>query len=203
MPIIDRVNMKEHIAAGSPIHIELGCGTNKQKGYIGIDKLDRPEVDIVTDLENGLPFLPNSSVDSIYSSSFLEHVSNFELLMSEIFRVLKPNGTIEIFVPHFSNPYYYSDYTHKRFFGLYTFCYFCDPEDQFHRKVPAFYTPIRFRILEKKIYFHLPGYRRRPVKMFLTFLVNLSTGIQEFYEVNLPYILPCYGLHFILNPKKQ
>ena len=48
--------------------------------------------------------------------------------MREITRVLKKNGKANIFVPHFSNPYYYSDYTHKRFLGLYTFYYFVETE---------------------------------------------------------------------------
>src|SRR5215211_3969719 len=93
--------------------LELGCGTTKQQGRIDIDRRQLPGVDIVADLEYGLPFLPENSADAIYSESFLEHIDDFQLLMHEIWRVLKPTGKKHLFVPHFSNPYYYSDYTHR------------------------------------------------------------------------------------------
>ena len=66
----------------------------------------------------------------IYSRHPLEHVRNFLPLMAELHRVTRPGGRIEIIVPHFSNPYGYSDPTHVRHFGLYTFFYFADEEDQ-------------------------------------------------------------------------
>ena len=53
---------------------------------------------------------------------------------------------LEVIVPHFSNPRGYSDPTHVRFFGLYSFYYFCAAEDQPRRKVPSFYCPARFRV---------------------------------------------------------
>ena len=36
--------------------------------------------------------------------------------------------------------------THVRFFGLYSFYYFAETADQPRRKVPNFYTPLRFRV---------------------------------------------------------
>src|SRR5687768_13241645 len=104
--------------------IELGCGPLKRDSdSIGIDMLAIPGVDIVHDLEKGLSFIPDNSVDEISSSHVLEHITSFENLMREIHRILKKEGIHKVTVPHFSNPYYYSDYTHKRFFGLYTFDY--------------------------------------------------------------------------------
>ena len=111
------------IHSGQRIALDIGCGPAKKEGFLGIDKLELPGVDYVADLESGLGFLPDNSVDEIYTSNFIEHIDNLELFMKECHRALKPGAEIRIYVPHFSNPWFYSDYTHKRFFGLYTFLY--------------------------------------------------------------------------------
>ena len=122
----DNEKIFSDLSAGKQrVIIELGCGPNKTAAdVIGIDLLPLPGVDIVHNTEEGLHFIPDNSVDEISSSHFLEHIVNFESLMKEIHRVLKPGGLNKVTVPHFSNPHYYSDFTHKRFFGLYTFDYF-------------------------------------------------------------------------------
>ena len=127
-PLI-KIDLDEALS-NKPVILELGCGRDKRPGAIGVDRMNLPGVDIVADLEDGLDFIPDSSVDEIYARSFLEHVQNFEKLMSEIVRVLKKSGKVFAYVPHFSSPYYYSDPTHKRFFGLYSFYYFVDPRYQ-------------------------------------------------------------------------
>ena len=39
------------------LKIDLGCGSNKKEGYVGVDILDVPGVDYVTDLsKDPLPF---------------------------------------------------------------------------------------------------------------------------------------------------
>jgi SAM-dependent methyltransferase len=65
--------------------------SNKEKGYIGIDIRDLPEVDIVADLEKGIP-LPNESCSVIQADHFLEHHSDPVFILNEIWRVLKPGG---------------------------------------------------------------------------------------------------------------
>ena len=92
--------------------VELGCGPNKRPGRIGIDRLPLPGVDIVADVEQGLRFLPDQSVDEIHSESFFEHIDNLESLMREIVRVLKPGARNYLFVPHFSSPLYYLSLIH-------------------------------------------------------------------------------------------
>jgi len=159
-----KIDLKKIISDGNPLIIELGCGQKKKSDRITIDKIDLPHVDIVADIENGLPFLPDNSVDGIYCRSVLEHIENFENLMREIVRVLKKQGKAYVFVPHFSNPYYHSDYTHKRFFGLYTFYYFVNTEHQLKRKVPNFYTDIRINIISQRLVFRSNFWFSRQIK---------------------------------------
>ena len=147
-----KIDLERRLRDGAPVVIELGCGNNKPAGRIGIDRVHLPAVDIVSDLEHGLPFLPDNSVDEFHSHSFFEHVGDLELLLRELCRTLKPGGKSYSFVPHFSNPYYYSDYTHAKFFGLYTLYYFSEFADQPKRKVPNHYTDIRIKVLRQRGY---------------------------------------------------
>lgn len=48
---------------------------------------------------NTLPFAQNSQ-DYVYSSHFLEHVTDYKNALKEQYRVLKPNGYMIIVVPH-------------------------------------------------------------------------------------------------------
>jgi predicted SAM-dependent methyltransferase len=106
MTPIFKIDLQARLQSGAPIVLELGCGPHKTAGRIGIDRIDLPGIDVVADIDQGLGFLPDGSVDEIYSESFFEHVADLEKLMSEIVRVLKPTGFNWLFVPHFSNPYY-------------------------------------------------------------------------------------------------
>jgi len=199
MSTIVKIDLDSLINSGEKIIVDLGCGARKKEGRIGIDAVDLPGVDIVANLEEGLPFLPDNSVDQVHCRSFLEHIKNFENLIAEIVRVLKRDGTAHVFVPHFSNPHYYSDYTHTRLFGLYSFYYFVDYESQLRRKVPNFYTDIRIRILSQRLKFRSSFKIINPFKKLFGWFVNLHTSFTEFYEESLCYIFPCHGIEIVFT----
>jgi predicted SAM-dependent methyltransferase len=192
-PIL-KIDLDARLKSGQPVILELGCGPNKTAGRIGIDLIDLPGVDIVANIDDGLGFLPDASVDAIYSESFFEHVADLQQLMAEIVRVLKPDGYNWMFVPHFSNPFYYSDYTHKSFFGLYTLRYFCEPEHQLRHKVPTFYSSVRIRVVSQRLIFFSNFRGIRLLKKVFQKLINSSPWLQEFYEENLCHLIPCYGI---------
>lgn len=202
LPII-KIDLKEILKQPRPVVLELGSGEKKWPGRICIDKMEMPHVDIVADIEEGIPFFPDNSVDAVYSKSLLEHIDNFELLMREIWRILKPGGKKYLYVPHFSNPYFYSDYTHKRFFGLYTFEYFSNRQTRFRRKVPSFYQDYCFITEDITLVFSSPWKGRKLVKKILQKFFNLNTWLMEFYEENLCYLIPCYALRVTLRPVKD
>lgn len=198
-----QTKFKELLNQNTAIKIDLGCGTTKKAGYIGIDLLPLDGVDFIADFEKGLDFIPNSSVDEMISSHLLEHIDSFENLMAEIHRVLKSSGTKKILVPHFSNPYYYSDYTHRRFFGLYTFDYFSNGDTNMKRKVPSFYNTLKFKIISRKLIFRAqPFYIRNKFMSIFTFIFNLSPYMQELYEGMFSSIIPCYEIQFVIQPIK-
>jgi ubiquinone/menaquinone biosynthesis C-methylase UbiE len=200
MKHVIKIDLDNIYKSTEPVIIELGCGPNKKPGRIGIDHIDLSNVDIVADMEEGLPFLLDNSVDEIHCRSVLEHIQNFENLIREIVRVLKRHGRAYVFVPHFSNPYYYSDYTHKRFFGIYTFYYFVDKERQLKRKVPNFYTDMRINIISQRLVFRSPFWFSRQIKKVFGFMINCSSSFMEFYEQHLCYIFPCHGIETVFMP---
>jgi SAM-dependent methyltransferase len=203
MNYYSKINLEQILNSKAPLAIELGCGQKRKAGRITIDKVDLPNVDIVADIEDGLPFLPDDSVDEIHCRSVLEHIDNFEFLMREIVRVLKNDGKAYIFVPHFSNPYFYSDYTHKRHFGLYSFYYFVESQDQLKRKVPSFYTDIKIEIVSLRLVFRSPFWFSRHIKKLFGFFINLHASVMEFYELHLCYIFPCDGIEVIFKPASK
>ncbi len=197
-----KIDLEQRLAQGNVV-LELGCGASKTDGRIGVDILDLPGVDIVTNLDNGLPFLPDNSVDSIHTYHFLEHVNDLDALLRELHRVTKPDGTIVIRVPHFSNPHYYSDPTHKQFFGLYTFEYYAAKQTRFKRKVPGFYNDYSFETKSIKLVFYSPWLFRKIPRKIAQLLFNANPWWQEFYEENVVNFMPATELVIVLSPSKS
>jgi predicted SAM-dependent methyltransferase len=190
-----KIDLNKIASSGKPVVIDLGCGRNKKPGAIGIDRAELPGIDIIADIEDGLGFLPDEFADTIYAMSFLEHVDNFENLMCEIVRVLKKDGKVIVEVPHFSNPYYYSDPTHKRFFGLYSFYYFVESKYQkIGRIVPDYYFKVKIVILSQKIIFDSPFLFGKIYARFWQIFFNLATFLQERYEEHFCYLFPCSSI---------
>ena len=184
----------------SPLKLDLGCGPARRGAdFIGVDVLDGPSVDVVGDVLDVLRALGDESVAEIYSSHLFEHLDDLSELVDEVERVLVVGGRLHVVVPHFSNAYYYSDPTHRRPFGLYTFSYFAQ-DPIMRRRVPLYGRTPRLRLEGARLDFRseaqFPG--RRLIKQALARVVNANVWLQEFYEENLTGILPCYELHFEL-----
>ncbi|WP_020473877.1 class I SAM-dependent methyltransferase [Zavarzinella formosa] len=190
------------IAAGRLLKLDLGCGPRPKEGYYGVDHADMPTVDIAANLEEPLTELPANSVEAIVTRHTMEHIVNFLPLLKEIHRVVIPGGTVDVEVPHFSNPYYYSDPTHVRFFGLYTFHYFSDPVSQPRRPVPNFYMAERFQVRSIKFSLMPTLIMNKPIRRLSTKILNCSFRLQDYYERALCRHFPVSSIKYALTVQK-
>jgi len=95
------------------VKLDIGCGRNKHKGYIGIDKRKLPGVDIVLNLDkDALPF-PNNSIKEVLLYHVLEHVESPWRVMRDVIRVCKPGAMIRVRVPYQNHPNAFRDPEHK------------------------------------------------------------------------------------------
>ncbi len=97
--------------------LDLGCGdqhlkkpvVTRQMEYLGLD---------ITDINFEFDRFPyeNDSIEFIVSLAVIEHISNPDNFLSEIFRVLKPGGIIYITTPNWFYDYraFYNDPTHVK-----------------------------------------------------------------------------------------
>ena len=197
----DKRGILENYQSRPKVVLELGCGPIKKvPDSIAIDRVNEDHVDILADFNQGLGFLSDNSVDEIHSYHLLEHLDDLEGFLREVHRVLKPGGQKIGTVPHFANPFFYSDYTHKNTFGLYSFSYFTK-ERYLRRVVPTFYNDLDFKIRQLKLVFNSPFRERAPFKKMVGLFFNSFRYIQEFYEENLVYICPPYEIRFVIEKR--
>ncbi len=202
MRIVNR-RVHQELEEGVGLRLNLGSGLKPREGFFGVDHLPLPTTDIVADLNEPLAQLPDCSVSEVFTRHTLEHVRELLPLMAEIHRVCRPDARIEIIVPHFSNPYFYSDPTHVRHFGLYTFFYFADEEDQPRRKVPAFYANERFQVSSVQIQLMRRGRVRGPASFALEWWINRNLQALDWYERTACWFFPAESIRYVLQPKKK
>ncbi len=80
--------------------LHLGCGSKHIDGFINIDARALPEVDEVDDVKTLQKFDINT-VDLIYASHILEHITRLEYtnVLSRWYDLLKEGGVLRIAVP--------------------------------------------------------------------------------------------------------
>ena len=166
--------------------------TQIEPGAIGIDISPESKADVVWNL-NQFPWpLPEAAFSRIYMSHIIEHLEDVIAAMREIHRLAQPGADLYIVTPHYSSHNSYTDPTHRRFFGYHSFDYLADAGDF------NFYTPVRFRIVERQIRFYwINNTRRRVEGRLLTWLIN---RVPLLYERFLCWMLPANEVYFELEP---
>lgn len=154
------------------IIIDLGCGRRKYPTSTGIDGVKLEGVDIVADLNKGIP-LKDDAADMLVSFHFLEHVNDFTRMVEEIHRVVKPNGIVKIRVPYFNCFDAFTDPTHKNFFTERAFDYFSD------KIYFDYYSKAKFKILKKELILN-PALRNKLLSLFLP--TKILKGIFDVYN---------------------
>lgn len=170
--------------------LELGCGEKKEKGFLGIDKFDTKEADIVHDLDETPWPLPESNFSKINAFDVIEHIGNPIEFIEEIHRVAEDGAKVIIRAPHQSSQNW-NDLTHKRLLGYRSVENFFTEEGDWSQNR----TKARFKILSREFTF-----RDYPLSRFGKFIAERNPHVYE--NTFLSRLFPAMNIEFIMEVKK-
>ena len=125
--------------------LDVGCGQNKFPGAIGIDANPRSHADVIHDLGNFPYPFESDQFDEIICRHVIEHVPDVLGFVNELHRITKPGGRLKIVTPHYSNPDWATDPTHRNHFNSYSFTCFM-PSSPFPFYTQAELRPVRTHV---------------------------------------------------------
>lgn len=129
--------------------LDLGCGTNKRAGSVGLDISADTDADIVHDLDTFPYPIEDDSFDRVVMQDVIEHVAEPMRVVAEVHRILRPGGRLVLRTPHFSSALAYGDPTHRHFYSTNAIGYLAHPAFEH-------YSQVRFRVDEITLDFWLP-----------------------------------------------
>ena len=148
--------------------LNLGAGKMPLKGYVNVDRVKFPGIDVVCDL-NKYPWpFKNNEFDEIVILGTLNLLDNFLKSVEEIHRISKKGAKITIKSALFPSPTCAQDPLNKTFISLNSFEYF-DPRN----KGLDYYSKAKFFTRKKTIIVSENKYLK-----WLSFFPNIN---QKFY----------------------
>jgi SAM-dependent methyltransferase len=124
--------------------LDVGCGSKKWPGAVGLDISEDTDADVVHDL-NEFPYpLADDSFDQVLMQDVLEHVREPIRVMDELHRLCRPGARIQLRTPHFSSMLAYSDPTHTHYFSAEAIRTLAEPRF-------SHYTTVRMRVVHVTI----------------------------------------------------
>lgn len=176
--------------------LNLGAGKYIKKGYVNLDCIKLPGVDVVHDL-NKYPYPFNDNeFDIVRCVHVLEHLDDIVKPMDEIWRLCKKKGRVIIEVPSFPGLGAVVDPTHKQFYTYGTFDYFT-PQSQF-----GYYSKAKFIITRRKITFVYALFPLNVLSAFLNIVVNKLPVFQRVYFYNFSWVFPSSTIYIELEVVK-
>jgi ubiquinone/menaquinone biosynthesis C-methylase UbiE len=80
----------------SSVRMDIGCGSNKKKNFLGVDLVKTKTADVVADVTT-FP-VKDDCLDYVYSRRCIQHVKDDMQALQEIYRMLKFHGRLELIV---------------------------------------------------------------------------------------------------------
>jgi SAM-dependent methyltransferase len=159
--------------------LDVGCGINKLKGSIGIDRNPASRADVLVDLDH-LPYpFKDSSFDGLQAIHVIEHVSDVIKTMEEWHRLVRGGGELTVVTPHYTDFSSFCDPTHKWHLNSFSFRYFGEDNAGF-----GYYSNARLE--EVSVHVRMLALWRY---LGFEFLVNASRGFRKFWEFYLCYVI--------------
>lgn len=108
------------------MRLNLGCGRSALPGFVNVDRIALPGVDLVADLSAPLPFA-DGEAEELRLSHVLEHIVEPLPLMQEMHRIAAPGASLILSVPYGSSDDAWADQTHVRPYFLGSLQSFAQP----------------------------------------------------------------------------
>jgi SAM-dependent methyltransferase len=173
--------------------LDLGCGSRKREGAVGIDVSESSSADVIHDL-NEFPYpFETSSAEQIYMDNVLEHLDNVIATLEEVHRLGQPGCRVRIDVPYFRSKWAAIDPTHRHFFTPESMAYF-DPSHPFFEQYH--YSSAKFSVDRVVYNERFPGTGLRGA------LARFANRWPERYEQYLSSVFPLDELTFFLRVVK-
>lgn len=170
------------------LKINLGCGSEKLLGYMGVDNCKTSAADIILNLAKFPWKLKSNAYLEVRSSHFLEHLAEPLKAIQEIHRILKPGGKLSVIAPYYASPGAFYDLTHKCFFGYKTFDPFCDNREY------SYFGSAKFKYIKRRIVF--------PKLYQLLQIERIANLFPRIYEDFFAFIFPAREIHYELEAVK-
>ena len=126
--------------------LDVGCGVNKFPGAIGVDRNPRSRADVLCDLDRFPYPFRDSSFDSLRAIHVIEHVSDVIRTLEEFHRLVRPQGTVHIVTPHYTDFSSFCDPTHRWHLNSFSLRYFGENHGGF-----GYYSDARFREISVRL----------------------------------------------------
>jgi SAM-dependent methyltransferase len=126
------------------MNLNIGCGTDIRPGFINLDKVSLPGVDIVSDMTLFPYPFSNNAFSTILLINVLEHLPDTIKVMEELHRISQPGACLTIRVPYWNCILNATDPTHVRTFSEQTLDYF-DPAKPLGKR-RAYYSTARYTV---------------------------------------------------------
>lgn len=141
------------------VRINLGAGEDAFEGWINVDMIDLPNIDVVHNLMNfPYPFEDNSA-DEIKAVDVIEHLPPYIgedhgviKFLEECHRILKPGGVLYMQTPGWRAEFLWIDPTHVRGFDIQSMDFF-DPTKHYG-KTTGFYSKCKFSVKSEELENH-------------------------------------------------
>jgi SAM-dependent methyltransferase len=107
--------LAEHRRAATGVRLNLGCGRDVRPGWVNVDQVPLPGVDVATDFDHE-PHLPfaDGTVGHSEGVHVIEHLRDPLPFMAELWRVTRPGGQVVFRCPYGSTDDADEDPTHVR-----------------------------------------------------------------------------------------
>ncbi len=172
-----------------PHRLNLGCGRDRKPGCLNVDVNPAVEPDLAWDLDRRPYPLPRNHFETIFANDVVEHLDDPMGFLTEVHDLLVPGGKVVITTPHFSCSNSYTDPTHRRHLGYFSFDYLTEESSL------RFYTGVRFAITKRLLVF-----QNGRLDRCVAWWANRHPAL---YERRFAWLFPAWFLIFELSAVQQ